>query len=576
MSNVLRASDHERSILAQDYFIMGILDKGAFAQVKVALHLNTRTLVAIKILEKGKNKKSQVVSEIDLMRSLYHRHIIQLLQVIECSHKTFLVMELAGKGSLQKYINKYGHLDEGEAQTIFLELCLAIDYIHSQNIAHRDIKAENVLLDWEGHVKLADFGLSKRLESGEKSNGFCGTAQYSAPEVFLHTPYDAIVSDMWSLGVLLHYLVIGFLPFREKGFSKIKYEILSWSGCIPYYLSPDLHNALKRLMTKDPTKRPSIKEILAHPWLCHNQDSLSCSYEIPRQPEPNIAFSMYLMGCNIQELRNALRKRIYNQVMATYLLIKKKPGSQLQLYHDGGQGGSPDPAQPARRLTSAPNRPTFSLHTLSDGGGGKGYKRRHSMPPSISTLKSSFQKNTLPLQKLVPHCGKGAFREKEDSIDNTTSPSRRGKATAARTTTSSSTTTKTSLGTSWSLFTPSQTPTFENTADVANESSKSTDKSGRTLSCGSTIRSPFPSKKIKEENPGTEYLQDITSDSREADHQEQLQRQHQGVPRVPLRRLGWKGLKKTIFKALRSLCCCLPVTNSKIMAVNEECRRDSG
>ncbi|XP_032760280.1 sperm motility kinase-like [Rattus rattus] len=166
----------------------------------------TQTLVAIKILKRGTRKDFLVISEIDLMTSLYHNHIIRLLQVIDTERKTFLVMEYAAQGSLRKLVNKRGPLDEEEARSIFRELCLAVNYIHSQNIVHRDIKAENVLLDWEGHVKLSDFGLSKRLTSGEKAKGFCGTAQYCAPEVFGHTQYDMLPADIWSMGILLYYL----------------------------------------------------------------------------------------------------------------------------------------------------------------------------------------------------------------------------------------------------------------------------------------------------------------------------------------------------------------------------------
>ncbi|XP_031229557.1 LOW QUALITY PROTEIN: sperm motility kinase X-like [Mastomys coucha] len=192
--------------LAKDYYMLGTLDEGSFAKVKVAIHLTTQTMVAIKILKRGTNTDFLVISEIEIMKSLYHRHIIQLLQVFETKHKTYLVMEYASRGSLLRYIKKCGHLGEEEASTIFTELSLAVNYIHSQNIVHRDIKAENILLDWEGHVKLTDFGLGKRLASGEKFKGFCGTAQYCAPEVFDHTQYDGLPTDIWSLGVVLYYL----------------------------------------------------------------------------------------------------------------------------------------------------------------------------------------------------------------------------------------------------------------------------------------------------------------------------------------------------------------------------------
>jgi len=592
-SGELEASGHEGNILAQNYYILGTLDEGSFAQVKVGLHLTTKTLVAIKILKRGTRIDFLVISEIDLMTSLYHNHIISLLQIIDTERKTFLVMEYAAQGSLRKLVNKRGHLDEEEARSIFRELCLAVNYIHSQNIAHRDIKAENVLLDWEGHVKLSDFGLSKRLTSGEKAKGFCGTAQYCAPEVFGHTQYDMLPADIWSMGILLYYLVLGNLPFRETVHSKIKYQILSRSCWIPYHLSPQLRNLLKRLMTIDPTMRPSTTEILAHPWLCHDQEILISLGEIPRYPESNIAFTMFLMGFNIQELIDALRERKYNEAMATYLILKKKSPWQPQFYHDGGQSGTLDPREaanlswPIRRVTSAPSLPVFTSHTYSEvpAGGIRVCKRRHSSLPTLSSLKTKFLENTSPLQVLMPQIRKGTCRENEGSIDSTASSPREGNATTQTTTTMTTTTTETTsttmtmITTTTSettslLFASSQTSTFESRQHAVSESSESPDRSSSTSSWGSTNSSPFPSKKIQEENTGPESLQVTTLSSINTD-QKQLRMQCQGVPRVPLRRSGWKGLKKRIGKALRTLCCCLPVTNNKIMAANEESRRDS-
>ncbi|XP_076791305.1 sperm motility kinase Z-like [Arvicanthis niloticus] len=628
LSRELEASCHEGNTLARDYYILGTLDKGSFAEVKVALHLMTQTMVAIKILNRCTKMDFLVVSEVELMKTLHHSNIVQLLQIIDTRHKTYLVMEYASKGSLQKHINKCGRLQEEEARTIFTELSLAIDYIHSQNIVHRDIKAENILLDWDGHVKLTDFGLGKRLASGEQFRGFCGTPQYCAPEVFHQKPYDGLPADIWSLGVLLYYLVVGQLPFREKVHSKIKYLIQSQNYWIPCRLSPDLQDLLKRLFTLDPTTRPSIKEVLAHPWLRRDQGTLTSSEKIPQVPEPNIAFEMFLMGHKVQELRYALKERKYSRAMATYLILKRKGTLWPQFCYDAGQGGTLDPTKAhslpcsLRGGSSASTIPTFTSpsHSELPGLGRKGHKRRHSVPPTLSSLKSSFLENTSPLQGFMPHVGKDTFREKGGRISSTTSPSRKRKETTTTITSSS--------GTTGSLFTLSQTSTAENTQDGTSESSEasyaysstsswesttsspfpskkfqeentgsksSPDSStsswvsitsspfpskklleGNTgsktfedfssSSWGSTTWTPFPSKKIQEENTSTEFFQDSISPSWEIDHHGPL----------PMRRWGWKGLKKRISKALRRLCCCLPATNNNIVAASEECFRDSG
>ncbi|XP_052037669.1 sperm motility kinase X-like [Apodemus sylvaticus] len=584
MSRELESSGHEGNPLAHHYYILGTLDQGSFAQIKVAVHLMTQTMVAIKILKRGTSIDFLVKSEIDIMKCLHHSNIIQLFQVIEARYKTYLVMEYASRGSLRKHISKCGRLDEEEARSIFRELSLAVHYIHSQNIAHRDIKAENILLDREGHVKLIDFGLSKRLAAGEKCKGFCGTVQYCAPEVLDQKEYNVLATDIWSMGIVLYYLVVGHLPFTETVLSELKYEILYRSCWIPYRLSPEIQDLLKRLMAKDPTMRPSINEILTHPWLCHGQDKLRSSEEIPRDPDPNIVFAMFQMGYNIKELRDALREQKYSPAMATYLIIKRKSIWQPQFYYDGGQGSSQDPTKvpnilsPSRRVTSAPSLSTITSYTLSElpGDGRKGCKRRHSVPPSLSCHDCSLIDNTSPLQWLMPHVGKGTFSEKEGSSNSITSSIKRKLTIATTMTTTTIKITTTSSGTTYSLFRSSQSSAFDNRQDVVSESSESTDTSSSTSSWGSTIRSPFPSAKFQEENMGTESFQDSSSSSCETLHQEQLRRRSQLVPRMPLRMRVWKGLKRRVSKAFRSLCCCLPVANNKVMADNEECFRDTG
>ncbi|XP_055458632.1 LOW QUALITY PROTEIN: sperm motility kinase-like [Psammomys obesus] len=201
------SSSLEKHTLAKDYLVLGTTGEGSFGQVKVALHRVTNTMVAIKILERDLGMDYMISSEINLLKSLHYPHVIQLLQVIKTRHVTYLVMEYASQGPLKKTVTKCGHLKEEEARTLFRELTSAIKYIHSRNIAHRDIKPDNILVDWKGHVKLSDFRLGRRLVPGEKVRGFWGTRDYCAPEVFGQTDYEGLPPDIWSLGVVLYFLV---------------------------------------------------------------------------------------------------------------------------------------------------------------------------------------------------------------------------------------------------------------------------------------------------------------------------------------------------------------------------------
>ncbi|KAL1785722.1 sperm motility kinase X-like isoform X2 [Sigmodon hispidus] len=534
MTRKVTTSSFERHILDKDYYVIGTLGKGSLGKVKLALHLMTQTLVAIKILKRGTSTDPLISSETELLKALQHPHITQLLQVIQTKHKIYLVMECASRGPLLKQITKCGHLEEEEARTLFRELTLAIKYIHSHNIAHRDIKPENILVDSEGHIKLSDFGLGKRFASGEKAKGFWGTMEYCAPEVFGHTQYDGLPTDIWSLGVVLYLLVTGYLPFRETEHSKMKSLILSRNCCIPHHLSPELQDLLNQLMTVDPTKRPSIMEVMAHPWLHHEEDTLISSAEIPKEPDPNLSFQMFSMGYKIQEIKDALNQKEYTRAMATYLILQKKQ-RQHRTDHDGGQSDtmpakSPNLSLPLRRGTSAPTLPTFAFPTLSElPGDEKKGCRAHSVPPTLSSLKSVLPEKNDPQHESIPHSQMVTFREIEGSIVSTSSSTM-------------SLSPKTSLE-----FVSSKVTSYEITQDVSTESFETLDPSNSTSSQESISRSHTSSEQAQGESTCYEYLQDSSSSSPELS---------QDVSRVPQRQPGRKGLKKRISQALHSLCCC--------------------
>lgn len=534
MTRKLTTGSFEGHTLAKDYYVMGTLGEGSLGKVKVALHLVTQTLVAIKILRKGTSTEPLISCETELLKALQHPHVIQLLQVIETKQKTYLVMEYAARGPLLKRVTKCGHLEEEEARTLFRELTLAIKYIHSHNIAHRDIKAENILLDWEGHIKLSDFGLGKRFASGEKVKGFWGTTEYCAPEVFGLTEYEGFPTDIWSLGVVLYLLVTGYLPFRDTELSKIKAQILSRNCWIPHHLSPELQDLLNQLMTVDPTQRPLIVEVMAHPWLRHEKDSLISLAEIPREPDPDIALQMFSMGFKIQEIKNALDQKQYTRAMATYLILQKKQ-RQHKNDQNGEQDGtmapekSPNFPVPLRWVSSVPALPTFTLPILP---GPSGDKRKgcwtHSDPPTLSSLKRALPEKNSPQHEPMPHLKMATFRDTQWTTESTSS-----------------------LATTSSLFVSSEVSSYENTQDMSNDTSKMID-----IDTSISFQEYTSSEQVQGDSTDNKSLQDSSPCSRGTESQEHLGDQGQGVPRVPQRQQGGRGLKKRISQALCSLCCC--------------------
>lgn len=527
-------SSFEGHTLAKDYYVMGTLGEGSLGKVKVALHLVTQTLVAIKILKKGTSTEPLINCEIELLKTLQHPTIIQLFQVIETKQKTYLVMEYAARGSLLKRVTECGHLEEDEARTLFRELTLAIKYIHSHNIAHRDIKSENILLDCEGHIKLSDFGLGKRFASGEKVKGFWGTTEYCAPEVFGLTEYEGLPTDIWSLGVVLYLLVTGYLPFRDTELSKIKAQILSRNCWIPHHLSPELQDLLNQLMTVDPTQRPLIVEVMAHPWLRHEKDSLISLTEIPKEPHWEIAFQMFLMGYKIQEIKDALNQKEYTRAMATYLILQKKQ-RQHKNDQDGEQDGtmapekSPNFPLPLRRGSSVPTLPTFTLPILPGLSGDKKKGcQAHSEPPTLSSPKGTLPEKNSPQHEPIPHLKMATFREIRWTTEST----------------SSSTTTS-------SVFVSSEVSSYENIRDASIETSKM-----MGIDTSISFQEYISSEQVQGDSTDGKSLQDSSPCSRETEPQEHLGDQCQGGPRVPQRQQGRRGLKKSISQALYSLCCC--------------------
>lgn len=534
MTRKFPTSSFEGHTLAKDYYVMGTLGEGSLGKVKVALHLVTQTLVAIKILKKGTSTEPLINCEIELLKTLQHPHIVQLFQVIETKQKTYLVMEYAARGSLLKRVTECGHLEEDEARTLFRELTLAIKYIHSHNIAHRDIKSENILLDWEGHIKLSDFGLGKRFASGEKVKGFWGTTEYCAPEVFGLTEYEGLPTDIWSLGVVLYLLVTGYLPFRNTELSKIKAQILSRNCWIPHHLSPELQDLLNQLMTVDPTQRPLIVEVMAHPWLCHEKDSLISLTEIPKEPDWEIAFQMFSMGYKIQEIKDTLNQKEYTRAMATYLILQKKQ-RQHKNDQDGEQDGtmapekSPNFPLPLRSGSSVPILPTFTLPILPGLSGDKKKGcQAHSEPPTPSSPKGALPEKNSPQHEPIPHLKMATFREIQWTTEST----------------SSSTTTS-------SVFVSSEVSSYENTRDASIETSK---MMGTDTSI--SFQEYISSEQVQGDSTDSKSLQDSSPCSRETEPQEHLGDQCQGGPRVPQRQQGRRGLKKSISQALYSLCCC--------------------
>ena len=204
------------------------------------------------------------------MRRVKHPNVVRLYEVLSSHSKIYLVMELIECGELFEKLKLEGALCEEEARHIFQQIVAAVAFCGEHNIAHRDLKLENVLLDAYGRVKISDFGLSSLFSSeahtAELMHTTCGTVNYAAPEIFSNQGYDGHLADIWSCGVILYALLMGRLPFEDEKVSKLIEKIVCANYEEPKYVSLEARELLHRLLNPDPRTRCTIGQLKEDPW----------------------------------------------------------------------------------------------------------------------------------------------------------------------------------------------------------------------------------------------------------------------------------------------------------------------
>ncbi|KAM5159715.1 sperm motility kinase 2B-like [Callospermophilus lateralis] len=331
----LAASSSLEEVLTGRYEPLGVVGQGSFAKVFLARHILTGTKVAVKVLRKGAGATlSWVLSELDIMKGLEHPHVVQLLEIVETPGTAYVVMEHMAGGQLGQHIPEVVGLWEDEARMLFGQVASAVGYCHAQGIAHRDVKADNVLLDAAGHTKLCDFSLACRFRAGEKLGLLCGTVAYWAPELHRQEPYDGPAVDVWSLGVLLFLMLTGCIPFTGASYAQTKEQVLQARYHLPFHLSDEAQSLVSWMLTLEPVHRPTLQQILGHPWL--SQDGERCPSPpaelLPKRLDTSILLAMLDLGYGLQETWVSVATGQFDEAMATYFLLhcQKTRGGGLQ------------------------------------------------------------------------------------------------------------------------------------------------------------------------------------------------------------------------------------------------------
>ncbi|XP_012410874.1 serine/threonine-protein kinase MARK1 isoform X4 [Trichechus manatus latirostris] len=306
-NSITSATDDQPHI--GNYRLQKTIGKGNFAKVKLARHVLTGREVAVKIIDKTQlnpTSLQKLFREVRIMKILNHPNI----------------------GEVFDYLVAHGRMKEKEARAKFRQIVSAVQYCHQKCIVHRDLKAENLLLDADMNIKIADFGFSNEFTVGNKLDTFCGSPPYAAPELFQGKKYDGPEVDVWSLGVILYTLVSGSLPFDGQNLKELRERVLRGKYRIPFYMSTDCENLLKKLLVLNPIKRGNLEQIMRDRWMNvgHEEEELKpYSEPEPDFNDPKRIDIMVTMGFARDEINDALINQKYDEVMATYILLGRKP-----------------------------------------------------------------------------------------------------------------------------------------------------------------------------------------------------------------------------------------------------------
>ncbi|XP_066516019.1 serine/threonine-protein kinase SIK1-like [Hoplias malabaricus] len=340
------------------YEIIRTLGKGNFAVVKLARHKVTKTQVAIKIIDKTRLDSSDLEKlnrEVQIMKLLNHPHIIKLYQVMETKDMLYIVTEYAKNGEMFDYLASNGRLSEEEARRTFWQILKAVEYCHRHRIVHRDLKAENLLLDDNMNIKLADFGFGNFYMPGETLSTWCGSPPYAAPEVFEGKKYEGPQLDIWSLGVVLYVLLCGSLPFDGPTLPALKQRVTEGRYRVPFFMSQDCENLIRRMLAVDPAKRISVAQIKQHRWMqadptaaCQTLSNADCPELLqPESYSEPVLSLMQALGIDKQRTVESLQNGSYNHFSAIYwLLLERLRDHQGQQQTPQGQDWLKVPGYP--------------------------------------------------------------------------------------------------------------------------------------------------------------------------------------------------------------------------------------
>ncbi|OAG32185.1 protein kinase X [Nematocida displodere] len=263
--------------LLKDLKMIRILGEGSFAKVYLVSFAglgesNMKKLYALKVMSKAQviksNQLTHVYNEKLVMHAIRSPFFVRLYSTFQDERHLFMVMEYVPGGELFAHMRDVAKFTISQAKFYIAEILVALEAMHSQGIVYRDLKPENILLDSSGHIKLADFGFSKRVFDSMTWT-LCGTPEYLAPEIITNIGHGFEV-DFWSLGVIFYEMVVGVPPFYHENQVELCRQIIHGQIGFPPFLDAITRDLIKKLLTGDREKRlgygQGAKMICMHPF----------------------------------------------------------------------------------------------------------------------------------------------------------------------------------------------------------------------------------------------------------------------------------------------------------------------
>lgn len=276
--HIRRSTDLPETILSK-YHVAKKLGSGACGTVYHVYDCKSCQPFALKQIKKNafsEKTNDKALNEAKIMKTIKHPCVVKMYDIIDTRESVCITLELMRGGDLLTRIQKNKLLPEPISKLFFYQMCHAIKYLHDHSITHRDLKPDNILLETaesETLIKISDFGLSKLVQNNSALRTLCGTPLYVAPEI-LQTQGRGVYTkkvDIWSLGVVLFTCLSGTLPFANEygctAFEQIKRAQFEFRSSNWRFVSEAAKGLIRELLTADVDKRPSIEELLRHPWL---------------------------------------------------------------------------------------------------------------------------------------------------------------------------------------------------------------------------------------------------------------------------------------------------------------------